>query len=285
MAALAAEAAKLVAVEIAKKGLNQVWEFRGSLGGYVGTKYGRFAQWWKQSASNKQKAQLIDSLQKQIEALQKQTAENLLKNPTVTKEAAATFSSEAYKKLSEYLQVPNIRPTLMWAYKLGTSPLGLATAIASAMLYIARRSDVPFSPVLKSLLAKGPGSGIRENMRYIGRVMNYYAGADAELQGLIHDFIFKKFLGKTGFKSPSPVPTRVPSPQILAKSLDLKPKSPTPTPRLPTPTPRLPTPTPRLATPTPRMTTPERIEAIAKLRRSRLQRAVHKVRKVMFSRA
>jgi len=193
---------------------------------------------------------------------QNTTSHQILTNSTFTG-YALNMPPENIKRMSNWLGVPNIRPILRWAYKLGTNPVTLATAVGLSMIALAKRSGVPYSPALKRLLKEGAGAGAREHMRYIGRIMSYYLGIDEELRGLIDEAVFRKLMR---VKTPSPQRTKTPTPSKLtiAQSLKISPKkspikTPTPKPKTPTPKPKTPTPKPRTPTPKPRTPTPRRV--------------------------
>ena len=138
-------------------------------------------------------------------------------DPGVCQEFAAHMNKVAPSLSHDTdIPVPAIKSVFQLAKQYVTSPLGVSLMIAGGIL----RSGVPISPVFKKFLQKGPGSGVRETFRYIGRVMNYYLGLDDELQTLIHN--------KMGLKSPSPVRMKTPSPVRMKTPSPVSPKSPSP---------------------------------------------------------
>jgi hypothetical protein len=209
------------------------------------SKYKDISAWfgrWRTGQQLLNKAARNKLFQEGFDAAAKQ-GENLCDAALTDSKASAAVlaaSAKIRELFSKALQI-DIKPLFTWAYKLGTSPLNLTVAITAGMVYAARKSGVPISPVIKVLLKKGPGSGVREHIRYIGRVMAYYTGADEEMKEIVHEFVFKKFLGRVGFKSPSPTPRKPPTTTELVQSLHIRPRTPTPRARTPTPyfTPRI----------------------------------------------
>lgn len=146
-------------------------------------------------------------------------------DPDVCKEFAAHMNKVGPSLSHDTdIPVPAIKSVFQLAKQYVTSPLGVSLMIAGGIL----RSGVPISPVFKKFLQKGPGSGVRETFRYIGRVMNYYLGLDDELQTLIHN--------KMGLKSPSPVRIKTPSPVRMKTPSPVRMKTPSPV-RMKTPSP------------------------------------------------